>query len=57
VRQILDELGFEKIMITRKDNSELIIKSWNLGKGTENMVFSAYIRAEKPERRGVAGGD
>jgi hypothetical protein len=48
VRQILDGLGFESITITKKDNSEQIIKSWNVGEGTEFMVFSAYIKARKP---------
>jgi len=48
VRQILNSLGFESITITKKDNSEQIIKSWNLGEGTELMVFSAYIQAGKP---------
>jgi len=48
VRQILNRLGFESITITKKDNSEQIIKSWNVGKGTEFIVFSAYIQAGKP---------
>jgi hypothetical protein len=48
VRQILDGLGFENISITRKGNSEQIIKSWDIGKGTEHIVFSAYIKARKP---------
>jgi hypothetical protein len=48
VRQILDTLGFEKISITRKENSEDIIRGWNFGKGTEHFVFSAYIAARKP---------
>jgi arsenite methyltransferase len=48
VRQILDELGFETVIITRKDRSEEIIKGWNLGVGIEQMVFSAYITAQKP---------
>jgi hypothetical protein len=48
VRQILNGLGFEDISIARKDNSEQIIKSWNIGKEVEHMVFSAYIKARKP---------
>ncbi len=48
VRQILDELGFEAVAINKKDGSEEIIKGWNLGVGTERMVFSAYITARKP---------
>ena len=49
MRQILDELGFEKTFIIRKDQSDLIIKSWNIGRGAENVVFSAYIGAKKKE--------
>jgi len=48
VRQILNGLGFEGVSITRKDKSEEIIKSWNLGEGTERLVFSAYVTASKP---------
>ncbi|HUV49898.1 MAG TPA: hypothetical protein VMW78_02590 [Anaerolineae bacterium] len=48
MRQILNRLGFESIIITKKGNSEQIIKSWNIGEGTELMVFSAYIQAGKP---------
>lgn len=53
VRQILNGLGFESISITRKYNSEQIIKTWNTGEGTEHMVFSAYIEARKPTTRGA----
>jgi hypothetical protein len=53
VRQILNGLGFEAISITKKDNSEQIIKSWDIGKGTEHMVFSAYIKATKPTTQGA----
>jgi hypothetical protein len=48
VGQILDGLGFEAISITKRAKSEQIIKSWNLGAGTEHMAFSAYITARKP---------
>jgi DNA-binding transcriptional ArsR family regulator len=48
VRQILVDLNFEDISITKKDNSEEIIKSWNIGAGTEHIVFTAYIGARKP---------
>ncbi len=48
VRQILNNVGFEDITITKKDNSEDIIKGWNVASGAENMVFSAYIKAVKP---------
>jgi hypothetical protein len=50
VRNILNELGFESISITKKDKSEEIIKSWNMGKGTERLVFSAYVKAKKPSK-------
>jgi hypothetical protein len=53
VRQILNGLGFEAISITKKDMSEQIIKSWNLGEGTERMVFSAYVTAKKPASVGA----
>jgi hypothetical protein len=49
VRQILFELGFQGISIVEKDNSQEIIRGWKIGQGTENMVFSAYIKAVKPE--------
>jgi len=48
VRLILEKVGFEDVSITKKEKSEQIIKSWNLGAGTEKMVFSAYITARKP---------
>jgi len=48
VRQILTELGFQDITIAEKNNSQEIIRGWNLGQGTEKMVFSAYIKAVKP---------
>ena len=44
----MNGLGFEAISITKKDKSEEIIKSWNLGRGTERLVFSAYVTASKP---------
>jgi arsenite methyltransferase len=49
VRQILNGLGFEGVSINKKDNSEEIIKSWNMGEGTEHLVFSAYVTAQKPK--------
>lgn len=48
MRQILISLNFEGISITKKDNSEEIIKSWNIEEGLEHIVFSAYIKARKP---------
>jgi hypothetical protein len=49
VRQLLDGIGFEDVSIDKKDNSEEIIKSWNMGEGTEKLVFSAYVTAKKPK--------
>lgn len=48
VKRILSGLGFEQITITPKDRSDKIIREWNVGKGAENVVFSAYIQAVKP---------
>jgi DNA-binding transcriptional ArsR family regulator len=41
-------MNFEDISITKKDNSEEIIKSWNIENGLEHIVCSAYIKARKP---------
>ncbi|MEE4355192.1 MAG: hypothetical protein V2I97_01915 [Desulfococcaceae bacterium] len=48
VKQILRDLGFQNISITPKSQSREIIQSWNIGKGSENIVFSAYIMAFRP---------
>jgi hypothetical protein len=48
VRQILIDLGFQDVSITRKENTEEIIKSWNFKEGTEKIVSSCYITAKKP---------
>jgi hypothetical protein len=48
VEKNLTDLGFQEINITRKDQSEKIIKGWNVGEGAEKVVFSAYIQAVKP---------
>jgi hypothetical protein len=48
-------LGFEDISIVRKENSEEIIKGWNFKEGTERIVFSAYITAQKPTEKSVGG--
>jgi hypothetical protein len=45
----LARIGFEGVSINKKDNSEEIIKSWNMGEGTERLVFSAYVTALKPK--------
>jgi hypothetical protein len=44
---MLKKAGFTNIVIKDKDESDKIIRSWNFGKGVENMVFSAYIQARK----------
>jgi hypothetical protein len=48
VENILSELGFQNISIQRKNQSDKIIKSWNVGEGAESVVSSAYIQAVKP---------
>jgi hypothetical protein len=48
VKEILSNLGFQEIKIRTKDQSEKIIRGWNVGEGAEKVVFSAYIQAVKP---------
>jgi len=48
VKRMLSDLGFEQIVVMRKEQSEQIIQAWNIGKGAEDIVFSAYIHAIKP---------
>jgi len=48
VKEILSDLGFQEINIRPKDQSENIIRGWNVGEGAEKVVFSAYIQAVKP---------
>jgi arsenite methyltransferase len=48
LKTILNKAGFIDIVIENKDNSDEIIKSWNFGLGVEKMVFSAYVKANKP---------
>jgi hypothetical protein len=48
VKSILSNLGFQEISIRPKDQSEKIIRGWNVGEGAEKVVFSAYILAVKP---------
>ena len=47
LRNLLSKAGFTGIVIQDKENSDDIIKSWNFGEETEQMVFSAYIQAKK----------
>lgn len=48
VKRILSDLGFQEVTITPKEQSEKIIRGWNLGEGAEKVAFSAYIQAVKP---------
>jgi arsenite methyltransferase len=48
VKKILSDLGFQEINIRPKEQSEKIIREWNVGEGAEKLVFSAYIQAVKP---------
>jgi len=48
VNKILSDLGFQEINIRPKEQSEKIIREWNVGEGVEKVVFSAYIQAVKP---------
>jgi hypothetical protein len=49
VKRILSNLGFVEIQIVRKEKSDQIIQAWNVADGAENVVFSAYIHARKPQ--------
>jgi arsenite methyltransferase len=48
VKRILFEVGFREIKISPKDQSEDIIRIWNVAESAEKVVFSAYIQASKP---------
>jgi SAM-dependent methyltransferase len=45
---MLREAGFVGIIIEPKDESRTFIKDWAPGRGVEDYVLSAYIRARKP---------
>jgi len=47
VKTILSDLGFQNITISPKEQSEEIIRGWNVTEGAEKVVFSAYVRAVK----------
>lgn len=47
VEKILTDNGFKEKTIINKPKSHEIISSWNVAKGAENLVFSAYIQAVK----------
>jgi len=48
VEGILSDLGFQAIAIRQKEQSEEIIRGWNVADNAEKVVFSAYILAVKP---------
>jgi hypothetical protein len=48
LKMMLKKAGFTTIAIKEKEKSDEIIRNWNFGAGVEHMVFSAYIKAEKP---------
>jgi N-acetylglutamate synthase-like GNAT family acetyltransferase len=48
VKRILSDVGFREITISRKEQSEEIIRGWNVAESAEKVVFSAYIQAVKP---------
>jgi hypothetical protein len=48
VKRILSDLGFYEITISPKEQSEDIIRGWNVTEGAEKAVFSAYVQAVKP---------
>ena len=50
LKEMLSGAGFTDVAIQDKDNSDEIIRNWHFGEGVEKMVFSAYIKAVKPER-------
>jgi hypothetical protein len=47
VKTILSDLGFKEITISRKEQSEDIIRGWNVSEGAEKVVYSAYVQAVK----------
>jgi hypothetical protein len=48
VKKILSDLGFQQIEINKKEQSEEIIRGWNVPEGSEKIVFSVYLQAVKP---------
>jgi hypothetical protein len=47
VKRTLSDLGFQKITISPKEQSEEILSAWNVADSAEKVVFSAYIQAVK----------
>jgi len=56
LQNILEELGFEKVNISPKDESKDFIKDWAPGRGVEEYVLSASIEAVKPGGDCCSGG-
>ncbi len=48
MKQILENAGFTDIRFIDKENSEEIIRGWNIAQGAEKAVVSTYIKASKP---------
>lgn len=47
IREMLEDLGFDKIKLTEKSNSRDILNSWVPGKNLDKFVASFIIEAEK----------
>lgn len=50
MHEYLKNSGFIRIEVINKENSDDIIRGWNFGSGVERAVFSAYVKAVKPEK-------
>jgi arsenite methyltransferase len=48
LRQMLAYAGFEKILITPKDESRELIRAWTPGMKIDELVVSAYLQAVRP---------
>ncbi len=48
LRRMLEDAGFEKIVITLKDESRELIRAWTPGLKIEELVVSGYIQAVRP---------
>jgi arsenite methyltransferase len=46
---MIESAGFTDISITPKNNSDEIISGWKPGANIEQLIYSAYISAKKPE--------
>jgi hypothetical protein len=46
---MVESIGFEDVEILPKEASEEIIRSWNLGPGTEKAAIAADIVAIRPD--------